>query len=311
MLYKNDVIYELSRHEKEVEALEKYFHNKFPVKVVYPPDRIVPSRLKHNRLPDKPASISFDYKAIVKTDVGIEVWRYAENVLVDGKGEKKYMPKKFRFNGSRWLKRNDIELIYFLLRKSEYCMGGDNQGTMVKFMFEDLVTEAEKKVEKKALESRIDSLIFNKDLCLPEERLRKVASALFIPNVESLTLAQVKIVIDSKIHATKDGIDKFFDMVNADEEISARSSVQKAIDLDLLQFDTLKKVWFWRTEGEKGITQICKVPPSKTPINALFEFYSGNQSFQDDVRAVLISQSTKILKKATKGKGGDEPGEGE
>jgi len=58
MLYKNDVIFELSRFPKEIEKIEKHFHGKFPVKVVYPSDRIVKSRLKHNVLPDKPNSIS-------------------------------------------------------------------------------------------------------------------------------------------------------------------------------------------------------------------------------------------------------------
>jgi hypothetical protein len=291
MLYKNEVIYPLL--QKEIEAIEKFFHGKFPVKIVYPPERIVPSRLKHNRKPDKPTSMSFDLRAVVKTPNGAETWRYAENVLTDGMGKKKYMPKKFRFDGARHLTRNDIELIYFLLRKSEYCQGGDNQGRMVKFMFEDLVTEAEKKAASKKIEAKISGLLFGEDFGLPEEKLRLIAKAYFINNIDKMALAQVKNALDNKIHETKDGPDKFFDMVNAEDEIKTRVSIQKAMDMGLLKYDQMKKIWYWQVAGEKGITTICKVPPNKTASDALYDYYLGDESFRDDVQAVLLTKNPK------------------
>jgi hypothetical protein len=299
MLYKNDEIYRLV--PTETKAIEEYFHRKFPVKVVYPPTRIVKSRLPNNRLPDKPRSISFDLKAVVKTPNGTETWRYADNVLVDNKGNKKYKPKKFIFDGSRALDRNDIELIYFLLKKSEYCMGGDNQGSMVKFKFEDLVTEAELKAEKKRLSAKIDNLLYGEELGLPEEKLRLLAKAYFIKNVDTLTRAMVSNALYNVITSAHDGADKFFSMINADEEIKTRVSIQKIIDMEVLKFDGAKRVWYWQATGEKGSSILCKVPPNKTAQDTLYDLYMGDQGFRDDVQAVLLTKNPNAGK-FTKGK---------
>jgi hypothetical protein len=302
MLYKNDE--QIKLNKAEIDSIVKHFHGKFPVKIVYPQERIVKSRLAHNRLPDSPNSISFDLKSIVKTENGAEVWRYAEQVIIDNGGKKRYVPKKFRFNGARFLERNDIELIYFLLNKSEHCKGGKNQGRMVKFVFEDLVTEAEKKAEKKELETKIGMLLYNKDMGLSEERLRLVAKAYFIKNVDELTLPQVKILLEAEIHKSKSGADKFFDMVNADEELNSRASIQKAVDMKLLVYDLDKKAWGWKT-AEGKIEQICKVPPTETPNDALYKTFMGNNEFREDVQAALLTKNPK----AGKGKGGDVPAE--
>lgn len=295
MLYKNEVVYPLL--QKDIDSIEKFFHNKFPVKVVYPPNRIVASKLKHNRLPDKPTSISFDLRATVKTPNGTEVWRYAENVLLDGMGKKKYMPKKFRYDGDRNLTRNDIELIFFLLRKSEYCLGGDNEGRMTKFMFEDLVTEAEKKSDLKKQEAKIIGLLYGDDFGLSEIRLRELAKAYFIGGVDNLALAQVRNALSDKIHETKDSPDKFFAMVNADDQIKTRVNIQKAMDLGLLKYDQMKKTWFWQGKSDKGTTTtVCKVPPNKSASEALYDYYLGDEGFREDVQAVLLTKNPKAAK---------------
>jgi hypothetical protein len=300
MLYKNDLIYDLSKAKAEIEEIERHFHGKFPVKVIYPPERVVPSRLKHNRKPDKPASISFDLKSVVKTPTGTEVWRYAENVIVNDKGVKRYTPKKFLFHGSRWLKRNDIELIFFLLRKSEYCKGGDNQGPVIKFMFEDLVSEAEKRAEKKKLTTKIDGLLYGEDFGLTEVKLREVAKAYFIPNVDGLTLPEVKWKLENKINETKDSPTEFFRMVNADDEIKTRLSITTAMDLGFLVAETIGKTrrWVWKTK--EGTQEICKVPPNKTPNEAMYEHYLGNEGFRDDIQAVLLTKNPHAGKKTDK-----------
>lgn len=309
MLYKNDETYKLS--PKEIEAVEAFFHGKFPVKVTYPPNRIIPSRLKHNRKPDQPRSISFDYKAVVRTPNGTEIWRYAENVTVNEKGVKKYTPKKFLYFGSRWLQRNDIELIYFLLRKSEFRLISEEelkenkhlaQSATPKFVFEDLVTEAEKRAEKKKLQTKIDGLLYGEDYGLSEEKLKELAGAYFIPNVESLSLAQIKWRIESKINETKSGPDEFFRMVNADDEIKKRLSITNAMNMGFLVYENTGKLkrWVWKTKN--GIDPICKVPPNKTPNEALYEHYLGNEGFRDDVQAVILTKNPNAGKEKVKEK---------
>ena len=311
MLYKNDEPYKLA--DKEIEAVKKFFHNKFPVKVAYPLERIVKSRLPHNRLPDKPNSIAFDLKSTVKSDKGAEVWRYADDVIYDKNGKKKYVPKKFRYNGSRMLDVQDIELIYFLLRKSEVRYKSEDelkadktlrQPRQPKFMFEDLVSEADKKAEYKALESRISVLLYNKELGLPELRLRLVAKAYHIKNVDDLTISQVKILLENKIHDKKlGGPDKFFEMVNADSELEARASLQAVIDLKYIRYDAAKGAWFWNTEGEGGHSILTKVSRNDVPVEVLYAKYNGDESFKDDIKALVISRGKKPPKTQ---KGGED-----
>jgi hypothetical protein len=292
MLYKNDVIFELSRFPKEVKEIEDHFHNKFPVKIVYPPDRIVPSRLKHNRLPDKPASIAIPFKATVKTDNGIETWIYAENVITDEAGKKKYLPTHLMLEEKQFLERNDIEKIFFLLRKSPFCLGGDNEGMKKKFTFEDLVSDAEKKVEKKKIQQRVDALLYG-ELALPEEKLREIAGAYFIPNNEDKTLSQIQLALGDIIFSTKTGPTKFFDMIDAEDEIKGRASVWKLINnLKLLEFNAVSKSWYWKTTGGKDAL-ICRVSPSvSNNTEALYDYYKGSQDFQDDVQAALVSKKS-------------------
>jgi hypothetical protein len=269
--------------------------------VVYPPERIIPSKLKSNRKPDKPNSISFDYKATVMTNSGTEVWRYAENVIIGEKGQKKYTPKKFIFFGSTWLKRNDIEKIYFLLNKSEFCQGGKNQGPMVKFMFEDLVTEAEKRAEKKRINVKIEGLLYGEDFGLSEIKLRELADAYFITGVKDYSLAQVQWQLESKIKETPNGADEFFRMVNADEEIKKRKGITDAMNLGLLVYENTGKTkrWVWKTK--EGVDAICNVPPDKSPNEAIYAHYLGNEGFRDDLQAVLLTKNPKAGKEPAKG----------
>jgi hypothetical protein len=299
MLYKNDEPQKLN--QKEIEAIEKFFHGKFPVKVVYPTQRIVKSKLAHNRKPDKPNSISFDFKSIVKTPEGTEVWRYAENVVTDAKGNKHYSPKKFIFKGSTYLKRNDIEKIYFLLRKSEYRVISEEelkanpklvQTSIPKFVFEDLISVAEKKAEKKEIENKVSNLIYSKELCLQEDKLRAVTVAFCgLSQADDYSLAQIKAQLYDKVMATPEGPDKFFNMIDADQEIAARLAIQSVIDSGLLKPDQTKKGWYWQGAGDKGNTKLCGIPINKSPIDALYDEYMGNQEFRDDLQAMKLTKN--------------------
>jgi hypothetical protein len=300
-LYKNDLVYDLSKSPQEIKDVEEFFHGKFPVKVVYPPERIIKSRLPHNRLPDQPNSISFDYRATVKTDKGLEVWRYAENIIVDNKGQKKYVPKKFLFDGTRYLKRNDIELIFFLLRKSEFCVGGDNFQGDAKFMFEDKYSEAERRAEKKKIEVRVDKMLYDDDSPLDEEKLRAIAGAYQVVNVETYSLSQVRNTLRDRIFSTPKGPQEFFLMVGDDEQIQARNSITKAMKMGVLKCDLEKGTWYWQSAGEDGaMTSVCKVPPTKTPNEAIYDYYLGNNTFREDLQAVLLTKNPEAGKKGKK-----------
>jgi hypothetical protein len=224
------------------------------------------------------------------------------------------MPKKFLFNGIRYLQRNDIELIYFLLFKSSYRVLGEDelkadsdlkQTTMPKFMFEDLVSEAEKKAEKKRIDTKISNLLWGDDYGLPEDKLRALAVAYGNTEVDGYTLAQVQNYLDNTIHATKNGPDKFFEMVGDDEGIKTRVAITKIMQMGLLKHNDTKRSWFWQT-GEKTIKTICTTPPNKSPMDAIYDYYQADQSFRDDIQAVLISKKPKTPVKTTDNENNDD-----
>jgi hypothetical protein len=317
MLYKNGEPYSLV--ETEIKAIERFFHNKFPVKITYPPERIKKSTLKHNRLPDKPNSISFDLKALVRTDKGTQEWRYAENVLLDNVGRKRYVPRKFKYSGVRLLDRNEIELIYFLLKKSPYRVIDEaelkddkelKQTKNPKFRFEDLVTEAEKKVEKKQMEAKLGGMLYG-EYALPDVTIKGLATACGIPNVEDFTMNQVKLHLEDYIRRSKEGPALFFDMVGDEDTIKIRGSIQKVIDKKILEYDNIKKLWVWKTKTGKEQVKGGKVPPTHTALDHLYDLYKIDERFREDIQAVLVSNKPLVGKPFKKVNAGDNEDEKE
>jgi len=292
MLYKNDVPYKLA--ETDIKTLKKKFP-RFPLTVIYPPERIKKSRSPQNKLPDKPNSIAFPLVAVVKTTTGTDQWRYAENVIIKEHGVKKYTPKNFRFSGRFQLEEINIELAWFLFTKSPYCKGGMNQGKLTKFMFEDLITEADIKAEKEMLRAQVKALIYGGEMGMNEERLRKVAKALFVKNTDILTYNQVKIAVEQAISKDPHGYERFVEMTDMDELINVRSRIQSLVDMSMMRYDPVKKQWEWI--GENGKPElICKVPPAANPHETIYDYYIGNKDFQSTVESVEKSKTRKTKK---------------
>lgn len=292
MLYKNDQVYKLAPKDLKL-LLDKF--TRFPMAITYPPERIVPSRSKSNRKPDQPNSISFPLNAVLKTKMGADHWRYADNVIIKEHGVRKYTPRNLRFDGRMILQEEDAELAWFLYTKSIYCKGGLNHhGKTVKFVFEDLISDAEKQARIEAVRVRVKSLIYDVQLGLSEEKLRAVAKAYFIKNVDALSYAQVKIALEHQIgRDKKGGLQKFIDMTNADELIEIKMRMQVLMDLKRLKFEITKKEWWW-VEGDKKIEVICKVAPGSNPTDILYDYYMGNKDFQEVVETVETSKTVKV-----------------
>lgn len=283
MLEKNNLPYKLAKDDVAL-IMDRF--KKFPLVIMYPPERIKKSHSKQNLLPDKPNSISFDLFASVKTKSGSEFWRYSENVLTGAGGIKRYTPRKFKFTGHVTLKETDIELAWFLYTKSPYCRGGLNEGRIIKFVFEDKISEAEVRAEMESVRTTVKALIYGKELGLSESRLRALAKAYFIKNVDELTFAQVKVAIEHQINRdSTNGYQKFIEMTRMDEIIKIRMRMQSLMDADLIVFDTGKRQWLWKT-GDKTTELICKIAPAANPNDTLYDYYMGNKDFQEMVEVV-------------------------
>lgn len=282
MLYKNDELYKLSPND--LKALEGKF--KYPMKIVYPANRIKKNPSPENKLPDKPNSISFPLRSMVTTKTGTDVWRYADNLLIQEHGVKKYLPTNFRFTGKHVLEENDRELAWFLYTKSEFCGNGLNAGPNPKFIFEDKVTEAEKLAERQSNAIDARALIYGKEVGLPEEKLRVIAKAYFVKNVDQLTFAQVKLALEQAISAEgNEGYARFMEVTGSEAYLKLRMRLQNLIDAGKLNYDAGRREWAWM-EGGKKIEAICRIAPGDNAKDALIEFYEGNTKFQETVEIV-------------------------
>lgn len=303
MLYKNDEIYKMTPADhKEI----KKMYPKFPIRLIYPESRVKTSKSKHNRLPDKPNSISFPYKATVKTDTGTESWRYAENKIIGTNGRTIWQPHNLILRGSMILEKSDIEMVFWLVKCCPFLEGGQNWNKKIpKCVIEDLRGTAEKKALKEEEMATVKAMIYSSKMGLGEKKLRLIAKAYFVPDVEGLSYAQVKLAVENTIMRNKNtGIQKFLDMCEADQVIAVRADLQSAVDRDLITYMVAKKSWAWVTGQGRKNEPICQIGAGADPSEALYDYYLGNRGFAQELVAAL--QGKKVVVAAGSGEPDDD-----
>jgi len=290
MLYKNDKIYEMTPADHN---MMKKRYPKYPIRLIYPESRVKPSRSKHNKLPDKPNSISFPLVATVRTKTGTESWRYADNKIAGTDGRTIWTPHNLILRGTLILKDTDIELVFWLVKCCPFLQGGDNWNERTpKCIIEDLVGSAEKKAKKEEEQADVKALIYSPRVGLGEEKLRKVAKAYFINGVEDLSYAQVKLALEAEIHRDRrTGYKKFLDMVEAEQTLTVKASLQEAVDRGIITYMVPKKTWAWVTSQGKKNIPIATIGASANPQEALYDYYLGDRKFAQELTAALKGES--------------------
>lgn len=286
MLYKNDEQYKLTA--EDIKQLRKKF-TKFPVTLTYPEERIKKSPSAHNVLPDKPTSLSFPLNTTVKTSSGADRWRYAENRIIGPRGEISYMPVNFFLTGTFILHETDMELIWYLYTKCPYTEGGLNyNGRKPKCVFEDLVGLADRKALREEQSADVKALIYSSKVGLSEKQLRHIAKAMFIPEVDDMTYNQVKVSVEQEINRDRaKGAEKFLAMIDAPEILEINSTLQGAIDKNLIKFVPAKQQWVWVMGPGKAHQPFAEIAPSADPKEALMDFFKGNKKFAQLLEASL------------------------
>lgn len=286
MLYKNDEPYKITPQEHK--ELKKKFPE-YPIRLIYPESRVKKSRSKHNRLPDKPNSISFPFSATVSTDTGANVWRFAKNKIIGTNGQTIYQPHNLILRGSMNLVSTDVELIYWLVKCCPFLQGGENwNGKVPKCVIEDLVGAAEKKAIKEEEMANVKAMIYSSKMGMGEKKLRLLAKAYFINDVEELSLAQVKLAVENTIRRDKiNGVTKFLEMAEASQVMEVRANLQQAIDNKVITYMVAKKTWAWVTGNGLKNEPICQIGSVADPAEALYDYYLGNRGFAQELVAAL------------------------
>ena len=279
---------------------------KYPIRLIYPESRVRPSRSKHNRLPDKPNSISFPLHATVKTETGTQSWRYAENKIEGTNGRTIYQPHNLILRGSMILQNTDIELVYWLVKCCPFLEGGENWNKKTpKCVIEDLVGAAEKKAIKEEEMATVKAMIYSSKMGLGEKKLRQIAKAYFIPEVEELSFAQVKLAVENTVSRDKiNGVRKFLDMAEADQVLTVRAALQDAVDQKVITYMVPKKTWAWVSGPGKKNIPICQIGAAADPSEALYDFYLGNRGFAQELVAAIKGE--KVVMAAGAGEPDDD-----
>lgn len=288
MLFKNDEPYTLTAadHKSIAEKFKKY-----PIRLIYPESRVKKSTSPHNRLPDKPNSISFPLTAVRRTKNGSENWRYAEHKIVGEKGQITWTPTKFMLRGSHDLYESDRELIWWLINCCPVLEGGENQDKEKEAccVIEDLRTKAELIAEKEEENATVKALIFSSKVGLGEDKLRSIAKAYFIQDVDDMTFAQVKIALEKVVMRDKEnGIKNFLEITNSEQVLNIKANIQTAIDKGIIKFSIKKRSWEWVSESGRKNEPIAQVSPTVDENEALYNYFLGNQKF-----AQMLSSSLK------------------
>lgn len=302
MLYKNDEQYKLTAADHK--ELKKKFH-KFPVRMVYPDSRIQPSKSKHNILPDKPNSVTFPLVSTVRSKTGIDTWRFAENKIIGQNGNLQFVPKNLVFRGQMVLQESDSELLFWLWKCCPVMEGGQNHnGRLPKVAIEDLVGAAELKAIKEEQSATFKAMIYSSHVGLGEDKLRVIAKAYFIPDVDELSFAQVKLAVEHSVYRDKEnGIANFLDLVDAEQTMAVKANIMQAIDNEIIKFMPQTKSWAWVTAQGKKNEPIVQISAAAEPHDALYDYYLGDRKFAEHLISALKGSRVALAG----GAGADDP----
>lgn len=284
MLYKNDEIYRLTAADHK---MIKDLYPKFPIRLTYPEHRI--KKNPKNPLPDQPNSISFPLKVTVKSKMGADEWRYAEQRIVGEKGQIIWYPATLMLRGPKTLQETDMELVWWLVTCCPWLEGGKNyDGKPSLCAIEDLRGKAEKTAMREEEVSDVKALIYSSKIGLGEKKLRTIAKAYFISESDDMTFPQIKIAVEKEVMRDKEnGIKKFLELCDAEQIITIKSNLQNAIDKKIIAFNHAKRNWEWVSGVGKKRELIAQVVPAMDENEALYDYYMGNQQFAIQLTSAL------------------------
>lgn len=310
MLFKSGVQFELSSEQKK--ELKEVI-GKFPVTIKWCPHKITPSRNPGKRsMPDKPPAggIVTSWKVTEKNGSS-SVFQYAENFDVHPETGRitKYYPVSKEFNGDMTFNENDIEWVWFLWYCYPFFREGRNAkpGASDKDFLMEFHLPAREKAKSIAFDTKLTKakmLILDPDTGMSDDELRRMLTAYFFPNVESLTIDQVKDALILRIQQGRndkeklESIEKFLMLQGNEEAVNMKFIVQKAIDKGMLEYDSKRRTWYMIIEGKRYDPPICQAPINSEPKQYLYEVFTGPGKDTYEMLKITFSPSKGKGKKA-------------
>jgi hypothetical protein len=285
-ILKNGEKYTLSEADKK--KLNGY---KFPVRIKYVPELIIPNPL--NPRPDAPKSVTIPFVGMTNTEEeGSVEWRYYKTTRKEGKNDKViYMPTHMEdFAGTKIINKNEIDLLFFLVECSNLMRKAGQEGYI---MVEDRQADAVELVKRKANHSKIQTLLFDEDHRLKTPILKKVAKALFIPDTDLMSDEELRVFLD-RFTSHEAQAQEFLDACNDDDLVKKRGILQIAIDTKAIGFDAKNNKWCYMDEEGKFAQVITTVKGAKDSKEFLYDYCSAKPSLLSDIEAVVKKRKSEL-----------------
>lgn len=257
-----------------------------------------------------------------------ETWTYYQYSKYDKKSEtSKYFPKRKAFDRGKTmvLKERDAELAFYMAYLSPNCQNSFFCTDKKRIQFEILnkSEKAKDRAENMRRNAKLQSLIYNE---LPEEKLRVIAKAYFVDNVDKKGFDEVRNSVWDYLHTKGKENERVTDFLEKDSSITGiieiKAKMQEAIEskkIGIVNTVKNKKGWCFLDSNDvkKSIRGIVDVPIGRE-IYAKDILLSKILEDKDLLSSICDEESDKkteikstvIVETGNKGEGG-EGGEGD
>lgn len=188
--------------------------------------------------------------------------------------QKTYLPNEVTM-GSRadiTVPETDLDLIYFLalhIRNANSKYRDPSRKPW--FFLEDLVKEAEIKANKKKLLNKIDTLLWNEEFGLSDDKLREVAKTYEISMVDKKSLDQIRVILDPLAKANPD---EFLERTNNKKDMKLVAFLNDCVDHKIIGHKKVRNSHSWYILTDTGDTdeKICSIRKDEKPMEKLASY---------------------------------------
>lgn len=202
-----------------------------------------------------------------------------------------YLPRSIEFKGQKtiWTKNTSMDLLFFLHYCSEFCEGGEgyNEKKTAMFAIHNPKLRAVEEVKQEKAVIRLKELLFDEQRGLTEKDVKAMAKALFVPEVDNMDDAEVRIAVRNKVVSDKKALERFNLMYSDDKMLEQRTYISDAISVGFIQHVMADGNWYYTDkQGDKTQPIVKVINTSDTgKVDELYEY------FRDDKAAWLEFKS--------------------
>lgn len=313
-IIQNGVKVDLKSDQKILAEIKKITGDKWPQVFLYIPKLLTPNHLNGGR-EDSPRSVVVPTLSVVtdsKSGQQEPLQYYTSSTFRDvgGVNREVYTPSHITFMRKITVKEGQKDLFWFLWNSKYNASGPSGKTSSTHFFYlQNTTKEATEFISTQGLELSAAVAIINESAGLPNDKIREVAAAYFIPNSSTTEpvelrkkLYELVFRVDRRLgKPNPETIKKFVKDVKSDEVLRLKSSIQKALDLNMISHNSQKKKWYYLDHEHNPTTVICDALTKMNAIDDLYSYLSrkGNEAEADEFVIQVDAEMARISEVVT------------